>query len=384
MDYPLEKEKPVQLRVEMNDGVIRGLVRYVDGSWTEMGTATMPIAGAVSAGIHALNTSGKAVDVTFRDFRHQTDCEPAEAESIVGIELKASERTASLPKQPDPAFTKLVERIGELEQQSKTLDSMTAAERQKLMDDAKELLSSADDTVMVRLALSFASKLSRQFEVLGEYDDSIRVYDLALEAMKPVEDEMVKRMAASLQKYRDGLQRKFAMIGKPIELDGTSLSGAEFSWPAYKGKVVLVDFWASWCGPCRSEIPNILKQYERFHEQGFDVVGICLDSNRQAADEYVKTEGLPWLSLFEDDAGWKHPMAVRYEVQSIPTAILIDRDGNVVSISARGEELRRLLEAQFAIQDDASQEKNSQEDTSRDQEAETVETEASASAVPEL
>ncbi len=85
------------------------------------------------------------------------------------------------------------------------------------------------------------------------------------------------------------------------------------------------------------------------------MVGICLDSNRQLAEEYVNTASLLWLSLFQDGAGWKHPMAVRYDVQSIPTAILIDRDGNAISMSARGEELGSLLEAQFPIQENASQ-----------------------------
>ncbi|TWU36492.1 Thiol-disulfide oxidoreductase ResA [Novipirellula aureliae] len=316
-----------------------------------MGTATLPTANAVSVGIHALNTSGTTVKVTFHELKQQMEYVPVEAESSVGIELKTPASIASVAKRPDPEFIKLVNRIRELEQRSKTIDSTTPDERQKLMDDTRGLLSDADDPLKVRLVLAFASDLSRQFEQLGEYDNAIVVYDLAIETLQSVEDEMVKRMTTSLLKYRDRLQSKFNMIGKPIELDGETLSGVDFSWQDYQGKIVLVDFWASWCGPCRSEIPNVLKQYERFHEQGFEVVGICLDSNRQVAEDYVKTEGLPWLSLFQDEAGWKHPMAIRYEVHSIPTAILVDRDGNVVSVSARGDELSKLLEARFAVQE---------------------------------
>ncbi|MCM2372756.1 TlpA family protein disulfide reductase [Rhodopirellula sp. ICT_H3.1] len=86
-----------------------------------------------------------------------------------------------------------------------------------------------------------------------------------------------------------------------------------------------------------------MEQYRNYHEQGFEVVGVCLDSERDKAEKYIEDAELPWPSLFADDAGWKHPMATKYKITSIPTAILVDRDGNVVSLSARGEKLPELL-----------------------------------------
>lgn len=94
---------------------------------------------------------------------------------------------------------------------------------------------------------------------------------------------------------------------------------------------------------CRSEVPNIVKEFEAHHDEGFEVLGICLDSKREAAEKCVEAQELAWPSLFVDDAGRKHPMAVRHAIHSIPTAVLIDRDGRIVSWNARGESLGKLL-----------------------------------------
>jgi len=109
----------------------------------------------------------------------------------------------------------------------------------------------------------------------------------------------------------------------------------------------LVDFWATWCQPCRAEVPNVLENYLKYHDKGFDVIGISLDDKRSDAEEYVKQTNIPWPSLFHessDATGWQNPMAVKYGITGIPTAILVDQEGNVVSMQARGPQLGALLE----------------------------------------
>jgi thiol-disulfide isomerase/thioredoxin len=132
-----------------------------------------------------------------------------------------------------------------------------------------------------------------------------------------------------------------------LELSGKFLDGSELDWDSYRGKVVLVDYWATWCGPCRAEVPNVLENYLKYHDKGFDVVGISLDDKRSDAEEYVKQTNIPWPSLFHeasDASGWQNPMAVKYGITGIPTAILVDQEGNVVSMQARGPRLGALLE----------------------------------------
>ena len=159
-------------------------------------------------------------------------------------------------------------------------------------------------------------------------------------------DPQIQQEIVSLQ----GVERRMKLPGNKIELDGTMLDGTDLDWSSYRGKVVLVDFWATWCVPCRQEVPHVLKMYRAYHDKGFEVLGISLDKNPEQARSYIKQTKIPWPTLFSDkpsERGWKHPMAVRYGVGGIPRAILVDRDGKVVHMTAHGEnlvrELRRLL-----------------------------------------
>ncbi len=160
------------------------------------------------------------------------------------------------------------------------------------------------------------------------------------------EDETIQEVVKKLE----GMYRRLDLLGHNIQLTGTLLDGSEFDWKSYRGKVVLVDFWATWCQPCRQEVPNVLKLYKAYHEKGFDVVGISLDESRDQAESYIKQYDIPWPNLFsgnEDEHGWDHPLAVYYGITGIPRAILVDREGTVVSLQARGKllarDLRKLL-----------------------------------------
>jgi thiol-disulfide isomerase/thioredoxin len=176
----------------------------------------------------------------------------------------------------------------------------------------------------------------------GEDQLAKQLLDKVTTAFSSSADEQVQSMAAMLE----GISRRLDLPGKKIELTGSMLDGSELDWKSYRGKVVLVDFWATWCGPCRAEVPNVLSMYRAYHDKGFEVLGISLDNTSEDAETYIKQTEIPWptmLSKDENKRSWQHPMAVHYGVTGIPLAILVDRDGTVISMQARGQELGNLL-----------------------------------------
>ncbi len=107
----------------------------------------------------------------------------------------------------------------------------------------------------------------------------------------------------------------------------------------FRGKVLLIDFWASWCGPCRRENPNVVRMYNEFKDSGFEILGVSLDKTRGAWEKAVKKDGLMWPHV-SDLRGWSNAAAQLYGVRSIPATVLLDAEGRIVARNLRGEALR--------------------------------------------
>jgi thiol-disulfide isomerase/thioredoxin len=135
-----------------------------------------------------------------------------------------------------------------------------------------------------------------------------------------------------------------ALGKKTIPFDAIGLRGEAFTPAAYAGRVVLIDFWATWCGPCRAELPGIKKVYEEFHDRGFEILGVSLDSDRSELLSFLAENEMPWPQFF-DGGGWSNRIAKLYGTQSIPSAYLLDRDGVIRAFGSdlRGEQLRRQV-----------------------------------------
>jgi thiol-disulfide isomerase/thioredoxin/outer membrane protein assembly factor BamD (BamD/ComL family) len=126
--------------------------------------------------------------------------------------------------------------------------------------------------------------------------------------------------------------------------DGTDLDGNRWTWEKMRGKVVLIDFWSTSCQPCIAELPHMKEAYERYHDQGFEIVGVSLDTNRSTFVVRCRDRGIVWPQILEGD-GWESGLVRMFRVRSIPTPILIDREGRVVATrnDVRGEKLLDLV-----------------------------------------
>ena len=114
-----------------------------------------------------------------------------------------------------------------------------------------------------------------------------------------------------------------------------------------RGKVVLIDFWASWCGPCRKENPHVRAMYEKYHDRGFEVFSVSLDNNKDRWKEAIVKDNLSWPNHVSDLKGWGSAAAKLYGVSSIPSTFLVDKDGRIIAKGLRGEQLTAVLEQIF-------------------------------------
>lgn len=222
-----------------------------------------------------------------------------------------------------------------LKDELKEFDDLLAAHKGEKTDEVSQILvMKALLYVQVFHDFDKGEALFQQLKADFPDTEAGKNVDQILPALQQQKASMAARAALSAGKEFPDFQEK-DVAGQPLSIS------------KYKGKIVLVDFWATWCGPCVGELPNVLAAYQKYHDKGFEIVGISLDKNKDELEKFVKEKGMTWQQYF-DGQGWDSKLGKKYGITAIPATFLLDGEGKIIATDLRGDGLEKELSKRLA------------------------------------
>jgi peroxiredoxin len=257
---------------------------------------------------------------------------PEKAITALEAGLQRQTNSGRLSDHVHSALTRLYIEVGREKDADNTIDRFKS-----IMDpnDARNCFALAEMLERVKRdeeALPVFEKLA------GQYPDDYLVLNKLAEIHWKVGNSKLAK------EYHLKVAPDSELVGKLVpDFSAIDLDGKPISLQQYRGKVVLLDFWAVWCGFCLREMPNVKKVYDTYNDKGFDVIGVSLDDDEAELMDYLKENSIPWRQIFTGQ-GMESPLALQYNIAGPPAPWLIDRDGTLISSDARGAALGYLVE----------------------------------------
>lgn len=261
------------------------------------------------------------------------------AREAADVQLYWKLRVAEYEQTDDPELAKLV---GQYRILNQALDWNHLRPDQR-DEFAAQLPNFFAERALDETDLETAQQVAQSILNAGDRPAAIGIYHTLAEILKQSKQEDIAAEAGKLA----GMAHRLESVGQEISIEATKVDGQPLDWASYRGKVVLIDYWATWCGPCIAELPNIRKLYDIYHERGFDVIGVSVDTNKEELEAFIKKNELPWTVTFyesEDSPGLSQPLAMQFGISTVPVALLVDQEGRLISLEARGDDLAAWLE----------------------------------------
>ena len=313
--------------------------------------------------INAADLHQEALYMQFRALYHETALDPAKIAAmydlINGLE-KDLEKDADLM----PLFLRL-KRAVSIRALALVFNPLFEhlEKPEKPLPEGRELGEKL--SVVAEWFVPFLQKYPNEnnFHTVGTFLDMIELYrthdpdsehvpkvmELFRSAFAYIQTQDVEPLIKEYAEVYEGVLRRWELLGKPMPIWGADLSGKIIDEKAWEGKVVLLDFWATWCGPCVAEFPHLKLLYQKYQEKGFEIVGFSVDSDQEALQAYLSRNPLPWVILSKEstERAGLPPLSRYYGAKALPLVLLRDRSGKAIMLDARGEKLDDMLETLF-------------------------------------